>query len=171
MTRTGVLVRLLAGALVGYLSTPLVWTVASPVRFLVWVAAMGWAESRWTESANNPERLGSVGPLQYQPDTWASVGGAERSRKGAFWAGFYVAPLVANALRARPSWWLFLRAPVVGYPALRVLWRAGTWGDRSRAWELSTDSKHERIARVAVAFALFLWLVVLVAVVRRMVRR
>jgi len=62
--------QLLIGAFAGLMSTPGIWiSVGSPRRFLSWLLALSWAESRY-EIAAYKEDEDAEGLLQYIGPTW-----------------------------------------------------------------------------------------------------
>lgn len=149
--------RAMLGFLLGWLTHPALWLLGGPFRW----AALLWGtwsqESGLNPDQFNPERLGSGGLGQFQADTWnlimpsrwatATYGAwpSDDPRRSPWLQGL-AAALYVNAAVGSDLRWLWIGAPVYGFPWVRVLWRNGIHGlSALPTWREVTDLGSEYV--------------------------
>lgn len=110
--------KLFMGGLAGLIATPSIWlAVGSPRRWIAWLGAMAWSESRYKYDAEKEDE-GAVGLLQYIEPTWDGLwpdAATRPSRLDSYAQGYAAA--------------LYVRDRVVG--DTQLAWRLlapGKWG-------------------------------------------
>lgn len=115
------------GALVGWLTHPIVWLPLgfTPFRALHYLGVSARQESGWNKDASG-DGGNSVGILQFNVKTWPALTGLDlEERKNCFKAGYYAIVFIQDALLHDWMWWVQLRVPVYGIAALRWMWTHG----------------------------------------------
>ena len=139
---------LAAGALAGFVVSPLLWPafLFNPFLFMFSVLGMAAQESTWNDAATG-DGGNSYGALQFNVGSWPGLTGLDMERaRSAVLAGFFAARYVADALRASWGWWLIM-VPVYGHALMRWMWTHGTSASaaksgRTDAWAAAGAESH-----------------------------
>lgn len=147
------LTLLVLGTLLGWLTTPIVWATMGPFRTIARIGATAAQESGYNASAFNAERTGSLGMLQFQQDTWESLGGTADDRESPFWSGYYGVKYIGAGLLTSWKWWA-IGIPIFGLAIMRFMWTSGISASSA---ERALSEAWERASSEGQTFKAYLW--------------
>ena len=128
---------MIAGVMLGWMVSPVVWLVAGPFRMIAMLLAQSSQESGYNATVCG-DAGSSCGIAQFQLATIEALGGDNDDRNSPFWSGYYSVRMVRKALLTKRGWCL-IGVPIYGYAVLRYLWTHG-WNAAS-PWENAWSKK------------------------------